>query len=131
MSPRIAILAVAFACSSAAPPPAPPLAPKLVADLNGRAAGKAQRCVSVHPGVEFSTSDENPHLLLYDDGETIWASNLAAGCGFGPSESVVPAGESASFYCRGDFVKAGSRMSVSPFGARCVLGNFTPYRSAK
>jgi hypothetical protein len=131
MNPRIAILAVALACLSAAPPPAPPLAPKVVAELKGRTAGKPQRCVSVQPGVEFSTSDEDPHLLLYDDGRTIWANNLGAGCGFGPSEPVVPAGESASFYCRGDFVKAGSRMSVSPFGQRCVLGDFTPYRNAK
>lgn len=131
MIPRTAILAVAFICTSAAPPPATLRAPRLVAELNGRMAGKPQRCVSVRPGVEFSTSDENPHLLLYDDGKTIWASNLAPGCGFGPSESVIPAGESASFYCKGDFVKAGSRMSVSPFGARCVLGNFTPYRAAK
>jgi len=132
MNPRIAILAAAFACSSAAPPPpAPVTGPKLVAELSGRTAGKPQRCVGVAPGVEFSTSGENPRLLLYDDGKTIWASSLGSGCGFGPSETVVPAGESASFYCRGDLVKAGSRMSVSPFGQRCALGNFTPYRSAK
>lgn len=131
MNPRIAILAAAFACSSAALPPATPLAAKLVGELSGRAAGKPQRCVSVEPGAEFSTSDENPHLLLYDDGKAIWASDLAVGCGFGPGEAVVPAGESASFYCKGDFVKTGSRISVSPFGGRCVLGSFTPYRATR
>jgi hypothetical protein len=124
MKLRLVLITAALACSSAAPP-------KPVAELKGRTAGKPQRCVGVEPGVEFNTSDEDPHLLLYDDGKTIWANNLGTGCGFGPSESVIPAGESASFYCRGDFVKAGSRMNLSPFGQRCVLGNFTPYRSAK
>ena len=130
MKPRIAILAAALACSSAAPPPAARVAPKLVAELTGRSAGKPQRCVSVQPGMLFSTSDQNPHLLLYDDGKTIWASDLGSSCGFGPGDSIIP-DSPASYYCHGDFVRQGSRIELSPFGQRCVLGNFTPYRTAK
>ena len=127
----IAIVAAALICASAAPPPTAPVAPKRVAELAGRSAGKPQRCVSVQPGMLFSTSGENPHLLLYDDGKTIWASDLGSGCAFGPGEPVIPAGDPASSYCRGDFVKAGGRIELSPFGERCVLENFTPYRNAK
>ena len=86
--------------------------------------------MSVEPGALFHTSNSDPHLLLYDDGKTIWASTLDANCGFEPGESVVPDG-SASYYCRGDFMRAGNRVTLLPFGRTCALGDFTPYKIAK
>lgn len=124
----IGVSAAALAGSTA--PPAASVAPKVVAELAGRTPGKSQRCVSVQPGLLFQTSGEDPHLLLYNDGKAIWASKLEPSCGFGPNESVIP-DETAASYCHGDFVRQGNRIELSPFGAHCVLGNFTPYRNAR
>ena len=101
-----------------------------VAELTGRTPGKPQRCLGVQPGVLFATADADPHLLIYDDGKTVWANRLASSCEFGPGETIIP-DETASYYCKGDFVRQGSRIELSPFGKRCVLGDFTPYRTAK
>jgi len=127
MTPRLALVVAALAALAAAP--APPAASK-IAELQGRAPGKPQRCVSVTAGQLFSTADSDAHLLLYDDGKTIWASRLDASCSFGTGDSIIP-DSPASFYCQGDFVRQGSRIELSPFGRRCALGNFTPYRPAK
>lgn len=129
MKHGFAILAAALATMSAAPPPAALPAPTVVAELTGRTPGKAQRCMSGTPGILFTTSGSDPQLLLFDDGKTIWASNLGPSCGYGPSESVVP-DASASYYCKGDFVRAGGRNVIIP-GRRCTLGDFTPWRAAK
>ena len=129
MKPGFAILLAAFTIVSAAPPPTAPAAPGLASELTGRTAGKPQRCVSGTPGILFRTSDSDPALLLYDDGKTVWASNLGPTCGYGPSESVVP-DASASYYCKGDFVRAGGRNVIIP-ARRCTLGDFTPWRAAK
>ena len=129
MNLRIAFLTAALAGSCAASQPAPTAVPKGVAELAKRTAGKPQRCVTVEPGLLFRVSDADPRLLLYDDGKTISASVLAPGCGFQAGQSVVP-DESASYYCRGDFVRAGSRQTLIP-GSRCALGDFTPYRTVK
>jgi hypothetical protein len=126
MTPRIALTFAALAAISAAPVPLPK-----IAELAGRAPGKAQRCVSLPAGRLFSTSDSDPHLLLYDDGKTIWASRLDASCGFGPGQSIIP-DSPASYYCHGDFVRqGGGRVELNPFGHRCVLGDFVPYKRAK
>ena len=132
MKLRIAILAVALA-GSCTPPPTPSAevaAPKKVPELAGLVAGRAQRCISGQSGLMFRTSQEDSHLLLYDDGKTIWASSLGPSCGFEPGSSVVP-NEIASYYCNGDFVLAGGSTILLPFGHRCALGDFTAYRSAK
>jgi hypothetical protein len=125
MKLKLAIVA-ALVTTSAAPPGTPP-APKPVPELAGRIAGKPQRCIAGEPGLLFRTSDSDGQLLLYDDGKTIWASSLGPDCGFGPSETVIP-DASASYYCKGDFVRAGSAITIFP-GRRCVLANFTPWRA--
>jgi hypothetical protein len=121
------ILASALASLGAAPQSTPVAADKDVAELAGRTAGKPQRCVSVKPGRLFSTSDSNPNLLLYDDGKTIWVSDVGPNCGFEGGESAIP-DESSSYYCQGDFVRPGSRITLLPFGRHCALRDFTPYR---
>lgn len=127
MTPRLALIFAALAAISAAPAP---LATTKITELAGRAPGKPQRCVSWSAGRTFSTSDSDPHLLLYDDGKTIWANRLEESCGFGPGESIIP-DSSASYYCHGDFVRQGGRIELNPFGARCALRDFVPYRNAK
>jgi hypothetical protein len=130
MKLRVSIVAVALAGSCAGSQTAPVAAPKAVAELAGRSPGKSQRCVTGEPGVLFRVSDSDPHLLLYDDRKTIWASVLAPSCGFEAGQTVGP-DVSASYYCHGDFVRARSRIALLPFGHTCVLGDFTPYSSAK
>jgi hypothetical protein len=123
----VVILAAAIAGFGAAPQSTPVAAGKDVAELAGRTAGKPQRCVSVQPGRLFSVSDSNPNLLLYDDGKTIWVSEVGSSCSFEPGETAIP-DESSSYYCHGDFVRPGSRITLLPFGRRCALHEFTPYR---
>lgn len=120
----------ALVLAGAAPSPAPDRSAKTVDELSGLSPGKNQRCVSVQPGNFFTTSQSDPHILLYDDGKTVWASRLDQHCGFEPGQTVIP-DTSASYYCHGDFVRAGSRVTLLPFGPTCVLGNFTPYRATK
>ena len=126
MTPRSTLVAMLIALAGAGAAQAP----QKIAELEGRAAGKPQRCLPLPPGRLFNTSDSDPHLLLYDDGKTVWASRLATDCRFGPGESIIP-DTSASYYCQGDFVRQGNRIELSPFGARCALGKFTPWRTAK
>ena len=125
---RIALLAVVLAGSFAGTQPSPK--GNQVTELAGRKAGKTQRCVSLPSGRLFSVSESDPHLVLYDDGTTIWASNIGPSCSFEGGQTVIP-DETASYYCKGDFVRAGSRITLPPFGRRCALGNFTPYRATK
>jgi hypothetical protein len=86
--------------------------------------------VGVQPGALFKTAESDGHFLLYDDSKTVWLTALEASCGFAEGATVIP-DESASYYCRGDFVRVGNRTTLSPFGQRCALNNFTPYRSVK
>src|SRR3954470_9927288 len=105
---KLRVLTAAVAGLSAASSPAPNAALKPVAELAGRNPGKPQRCVPGQSGLLFRTSDADPYLLLYDDGKTVWASRLGPSCGFAPGQTVVP-DATAAYYCRGDFVLAGSR----------------------
>jgi hypothetical protein len=127
MKLHIAILAAALTTSGAAPPPT--AVPPTVSELAGRTPGKTQRCVAGQPGLLFRMSESDPHLVLYDDGKKIWASNLGPSCGFEPGQTIVP-DASASYYCKGDMVRAGSRITLIPRG-HCALGDFTPYAAAK
>jgi hypothetical protein len=124
MKLSIAILAAALTASAA---PVPVTAPQAAPELAGRTPGKAQRCVTGEAGLLFQVSESDPHLLLYGDGKTIWASRLGPECGFEAGETAMP-DETASFYCRGDFVRAGGRVTLIP-GRRCTLGDFTPYKN--
>jgi hypothetical protein len=126
MTPRLALAAAALAAIAATP-----LAMPQVAELQGRAPGKPQRCLGMRPGASFATADADPHILIYDDGKTVWANRLDASCNFDPGETII-ADQPAAYYCHGDFVRKGSsRVELNPFGRRCALGNFVPYRTAK
>jgi hypothetical protein len=131
MEKRIAIAVAAIVTVSAAPPPRTvvPPAQSNIADLQGRVAGKKQRCISAEGDMLFHTSDQAPNLLLWDDGKTLWVSDLGKSCGIEGGESVIP-DTRASYYCKGDFVRVGDRISILP-GRHCALGDFTPWRAAK
>ena len=125
MKPRLT-LAAALAVIAAAP-----LAMPNIAELQGRVRGKPQRCLGMPAGSSFATADADPHILIYDDGKTVWANRLDASCNFDPGETII-ADSPAAYYCHGDFVRQGSsRVELNPFGRRCALGNFVPYEITK
>jgi len=125
MKPRLT-LAAALAVIAAAP-----LAMPNIAELQGRVRGKPQRCLGMPAGSSFATADADPHILIYDDGKTVWANRLDASCNFDPGETII-ADSPAAYYCHGDFVRQGSsRVELNPFGRRCALGNFVPYKITK
>jgi hypothetical protein len=117
------LTAILFVSGCAAPQPTQ--APGPPRELAGRVAGSAQRCVLIQANEALRVSDTNRHVLLYGSGKTIWANQLAPGCGFGRDDVLItePVG---SYYCRGDLVRSMDRLSHIP-GPACVMGEFVPY----
>ena len=122
----IGLLLLALATSSAAPRAVPKTQHNDVKELAGRTAGKTQRCIPFEPGRLFTVSESDPHVLLYERGNTIWVSGLDATCGFKPGQTAVP-DSNASYYCKSDLVRSGARVTLMPFGELCALGNFKAY----
>ena len=119
-------LLAAILAGAAAPQLAPVTGGKGPPELAGRTPGKKQRCLPAPPNMSFAVSEADPHLLMYDDGKTVWVNNLGPSCGF-PDSGFVRPDASASYYCKGDFVRAPGALGVLP-GPHCVLGDFVPYR---
>jgi hypothetical protein len=117
------LTAILFVSGCAAPQPTQVPGPPR--ELAGRIAGSAQRCVLIQANEALRVSDTNRHVLLYGSGKTIWANQLAPGCGFGRDDVLItePVG---SYYCRGDLVRSMDRLSHIP-GPACVMGEFVPY----
>ncbi len=114
---------IAILGSCAAPPPES--SPREAAELSGRTAGPAQRCVVIEQTQALRVSETDRHTLLYGNNRVVWANRLGPGCGFSSSDTLVtePIG---SFYCRGDLVR--SFDSVSRIrGPACILSDFVPY----
>lgn len=126
MKRGIVILAGALAASSAALTAPTSGQPK---ELAGRTAGTAKRCIPFDPQRLFTVSRSDSHVLLYDDGEKIWATRLDASCGFEAGRTVTP-DTAANTACKGDVVRMGGRITLIPFGELCMLGDFTPYSAA-
>lgn len=120
---RVFILLLALvAASCAAPRPERSGDP---AELHGRTAGIAQRCVSLRPTDSLRAADTDPHTLVYRSGPIIWANHLGQ-CAFA-SDDVLVTEPTGSDLCRGDLVRSFDRSSHIP-GPSCVLGDFVPYR---
>jgi hypothetical protein len=117
------LLPIAFLAGCAAPPPGAGQHGPAV-ELAGRGAGPPQRCVPIRQAEGLRISENDPHILLYGYGRTIWANNLG-GCRFGSDDLLVtePIG---SAHCRGDIVRSIDRTTHIP-GPACVLGDFVPY----
>lgn len=119
-----AIVALTLLGSCAAPPPdTGPRRP--AAELVGRAAGPAQRCVQIQPNETLRISGTDPHMIVYGSGRSVFANDLGRACGFGTNDILItePFG---SYYCRGDIMRSVDRYSRIP-GPACVLGDFVPY----
>jgi len=117
------LTAILFVGACAAPQPTQ--APGPPRELAGRIAGPAQRCVLIQANEALRVSDTNRHVLLYGSGKTIWANQLAPGCGFG-RDHVLITEPTGSYHCGGDLVRSMDRLSHIP-GPACVIGEFVPY----
>ena len=106
--------------------PSPPVQKQGVpSELAGRIAGPPEHCVSIETQETFRVSDD-PHLLLYGSGRTIWANRLPGQCSFRVDDILVTE-RHGPLYCRGDFVRSVDRTSGIP-GPACALGDFIPYK---
>jgi hypothetical protein len=95
------------------------------AELVGRTAGTPQHCLTFARTEPLRVSGNDGHLLLYDNGRTIWANDLGPSCGFSVDDVLVTE-PLAGRYCRGDVVRSFDRTSRIP-GPSCALGDFVPY----
>jgi hypothetical protein len=104
-----------------------PRAAKELADaLEGRVAGKPQRCISNFPQVEVQVIDD--WTILYDEGSTIYVQNPRGGCtGLGSgARTLVTRQVGTSQICDGDINETVDLVSRTG-GAPCVFGPFIPY----
>ena len=120
---RIAFIGLTVALAGCtAPPPVADNAP--IAEIAGRIAGPAQRCVTLSQSEGLHTA--NRSTLAVRSGKTIWVNQLQDGCGgFGQWDVIVtePIGTQ---YCRGDLVRSFDSVSKIP-GPTCRLGDFVPF----
>ena len=117
----IFLVAVVAGCT-ASPPAAPGNAP--IAEIAGRVAGAAERCVLTSQSEGFRAANRN--TLLLRRGKSIWVNQLKDGCGgFGQWDVLVtePLGTQ---HCEGDLVRSFDPVSKIP-GPTCQLGAFIPY----
>lgn len=121
---RIGLLLLIAILGSCAVSP-PESSPREAAELSGRTAGLAERCVLIEQTQALRVSATDSHTLLYGYGKVLWANRLGPSCGFSSNDILVtePIG---SYYCRGDLVRSFDRFTKIR-GPACVLSEFVPY----
>lgn len=121
---RIGLLLLLAILGSCAISP-PESTPREAAELSGRVAGPAERCVLIDQTQALQVSTTDRHTLLYGNGKTVWANRLGPSCGFSSNDTFItePIG---SYYCRGDLVRSFDQFTKIR-GPTCVLSDFVPY----
>jgi len=117
-------LAVAILVASCAAPAPGPAARQPKNELGGRVSEMPNRCVLIRSDEALRVSNTNRHLLIYNDGATIWTNDLGQ-CTLNPDDILVTEAIGSS-YCRGDLIRSIDRVSRTPSSA-CVLGDFVPH----
>ena len=120
---RTAVVGLGFAVASCTAPP-PPASNGPIAEIAGRVAGPAQRCVLTQQSAGLQITNRN--TLTYRSGKTIYVNQVQGTCGgFGQWDVIVtePIGTQ---YCAGDLVRSFVPVSQIP-GPTCRLGEFVPY----
>ena len=105
-----------------APPPVASNAP--IAELAGRIAGAAQRCVLITQSEGFSAANRN--TLLLRKGKALWVNRLQGTCGGFDRWDVIVTEPVGSQHCEGDLVRSFDPVSKIP-GPTCRMGAFIPY----
>jgi hypothetical protein len=97
----------------------------LAAELEGRAAGKAQACVPARQTEALQIVDRQ--TIVYRDFDTVYVNRLDGPCpGLRPHITLVVEAHGSQF-CRGDRVRAMDSSNAIP-GPSCLLRDFIPYR---
>lgn len=97
----------------------------LAQELDGRTPGEPRECV---PASQSSNlTPRGRQALVYERGDTLWVSRLAAPCPGLHQMSQVVIEVHGSQYCGGDRFRT-REPGLSVPGPSCVLGSFTPYR---
>lgn len=99
----------------------------LTAELAGRQAGAAERCVPANSSEALRIVDA--HTLALTSGSTLYVSTLEHECpGLRPMDTLIVETQDSQ-HCRGDHFRAVFHPGGIP-GPICILGDFTPYRMA-
>jgi hypothetical protein len=126
---RIAVMAsiaASLAACTASQPPATAAADaaRPIAEIAGRIAGPAQRCVTIEQSQSLRVADRN--TLLYRSGRTIWVNRVEGNCGSFSQWDVIVTEPIGTQYCQGDLVRSFDPVSKIP-GPTCRMGEFVPY----
>lgn len=99
---------------------------ELAAAIDGRVAGKPERCINpVNSGGPQLIA---PDRIVYRDAATVWVSR-AEGCPFIGRDEIVIAEVFGGQLCRNDRFRTVQRgTSAGIPGPFCRYGDFTPYR---
>ena len=124
--PAVPLILAALAAFAAACSPAQPVAAAPVAELAGRTAGPAQRCVPIIPGDALHLTEGQTEVLAYGTGRTIWINRLRSNCAGLDRDDTLVVQSIGSQYCRGDQVRSFDPVTRIT-GASCILGDFVPY----
>ena len=93
--------------------------------IAGRAAGKAQSCISLQASEGLRVIDSE--TLAYGSGSTIYINRLGGRCPGLRDWSTIVTEVHGGQYCRGDLIRALEPGSTLP-GPACILGDWVPYR---
>lgn len=98
-------------------------------NLGGKVAGRAVSCISSRTADQtIRVSDD---ILLYRvSGNLVYRNDLRSSCpGLARDDDIIVSTIHGSGPCRGDIIRLVDRASGIS-GPSCVLGEFTPYRTA-
>ena len=99
-------------------------------NLGGKVAGRTVSCISSRTANQtIRVSDD---ILLYRvSGNLVYRNDLRSSCpGLARDDDIMVSNIRGSGPCRGDIIRLVDRASGIT-GASCVLGEFTPYRTAR
>lgn len=113
---------VTLAGCTPAPPPPDNNAP--IAEIAGRVAGPAQRCVLTEQGVGLRVANRN--TLTYRSGKAVYINRVQGSCGGYGQWDVIVTEPIGTQHCAGDLVRSFDPVSKIP-GPSCRLGEFVPY----
>lgn len=124
--PALALAATAMAASA----PVKKSEARLAKALDGRIAGKPQKCVptSLVDGPDIIDS----RTILYRQGAgRVWRNDLPDACPFLRTDRILVVELFGSEMCRNDLVSVIDRGGLSMPIGKCRLGDFTPYDKPK
>jgi hypothetical protein len=119
------LLVLAASCASM--PPGRDDSADLATELTDKVAEKPRSCISLDDASGAKIFDD---AILYRTSRRLSYVNAAKGCRTFDSDPIFVNHVQGSQLCRGDVVRTVSRSGGIP-GPFCVLGDFTPYRTAK